>query len=245
MQDLNTLIKNIQDKLQSAATLETKIWFENYLKGVISYYGVKTPQVKSIVHVWRKENELMHRTLEEQLTLCKKLISLKYAEEKFAATLYIQQHLVKKIDLSLLLDTSEEFYSKEYFWDWSTADWFTVRVLSAIIAKDSKSIDRIASWADSTSLWQRRASIVALRKVVSEKKYHSLIEKVIDKLVNDSQRFIQTGIGWTLSDLSKKHATVATRFVEKHFSYFSVEVIDRHTKYLSKHKEWKKLKRNK
>lgn len=239
---VNPLIQQLQQQFRSHADQQTKAWFENYLKGQIRYYGLKMPQVHRFVKQWQQENQLSTLSVEAQLQLCQTLIQLPHAEEKFAGILYLQNQLIAMTETQRLLDLCEDLFQKACFFDWSTTDWFTVRVLASIIKKDPHSLARIRSWQQAESLWQRRASIVALRAVVHQEASIPLIQQTIATLVTDSARFIQTGIGWTLSDLSKKFPNAAA-IVEQHFEALSKEVIDRHTKYLPQHHDYKKRKR--
>ena len=238
-----TLIRALQESIQSAADPKVKTWFENYLKGEVQYYGVKTPQVRKIVQAWNKKHQLSSWEISAQIDLCKSLMKLPHAEEKFSATIYIQLFLLKKATTEQILETSEYFFTQGYFFDWSTADWYTVRVVAKVLERDISALPRITSWAKSNLVWKRRASIVALRSLSKQAKYLPQIEEVISKLIGDEERFVQTGIGWTLSDVSKKFPLEAQAIVEKYFTKLSLEVIDRHTKYMPKHMEYKKRKR--
>ena len=129
------LIKELQNQLKVAANKETKVWFENYLKGAISYYGVKSPYVKILVEKWQKKNKISSLSLEKQIQLCKDLMSLPRAEEKFAGIIYLQYNLVKIVETKILLDMAEWCFENDCFCDWSTADWFTIRVLANIVKK--------------------------------------------------------------------------------------------------------------
>ena len=84
--------------------------------------------------------------------------------------------------------------------------------------------------------------LFSIRAIIRQKSSIPIIKKVVDELVVDSQRFIQTGIGWTLSDLSRYFPDQAQEIVEHHFDKLSKEVISRHTKYMPKHNEYKKQK---
>ena len=64
-------------------------------------------------------------------------------------------------------------------------------------------------------------------------------------LVNEKERFIQTGIGWVISDLSKSFPGLAEAMVDRHFDDLSTEVIRRHTKRLPKHRTYGERKRAK
>ena len=240
MQDI---IQSLQKELALRANPETKVWFENYLKHSIKYFGVKTPEVKKIFRRWHGDNKLELMTVNEQLELCKRLMLLPHAEEKFAAIIYLQDYLLALLNTRAALDVAEWCFRNECFFDWSTADWFTVRVLANIVKRDSSSLTTITSWRRAESLWQRRASVVALRAVAAQEEHIPLIERTIADLVADSERFIQTGIGWTLSDLSKKFPVQAEKIVERHFHQLISEVIARHTRRLPEHEQYKKRKR--
>ena len=141
---LEQRIRKLQAQFKQHADPKTKKWFENYLKGVISYYGIKTPVVKQIVVVWRKENKIDQLSVKEQLALCEQLFSLEHAEEKFAATMYIESYLIKVVNTKTLLKFSANLYRKNYIYDWSTADWYSMRVLTNLIRHDNNVVSKIA-----------------------------------------------------------------------------------------------------
>lgn len=239
------LISDLQRRLDDAADMQTKQWFENYLKHAIRYRGIKTPKVARIVAEWRKLHGLQQLSEEEGLDLAVSLIRQEHAEDKFAGTLYIQKYLQKRVEADSLLTRVEDLFSCGAFFDWSTTDWFCVRVLGpAIVRHGQEAAERIAGWCGETNLWNRRASIVPFRAVVRDEAYHHLIKSTIAVLVKERERFIQTGIGWVISDLSKVYPRVAEVLVERHFDDLSVEVIRRHTKYLPNHDSYKTRKRS-
>ncbi|MCY4159996.1 MAG: DNA alkylation repair protein [Bacteroidetes bacterium] len=245
LSDISDLISDLQGRLDKAADPQTKIWFENYLKHSIQYRGVKTPEVTRILGKWRNVHDLQQVSEADQLTLAAALIRQEYAEDKFAGTLYIQKYLLKKVEMDSLLAKAEDLFSSGAFFDWSTTDWFCVRVLGpAIVHHGLEAGKRVAGWCEKSNLWHRRASIVPFRGVVRDEAYHQLIKSTIAILVKEQERFIQTGVGWVISDLSKVYPREATALVECHFDRLSAEVIRRHTKYLPDHKTYKARKRN-
>ncbi len=92
-------------------------------------------------------------------------------------------------------------------------------------------------------MWQKRASIVSFRHASSDRQYHPIIAKVIESLVRDKRRFIQTGIGWVLADMSKSYPLEAEKIFRKHIKYLDKEVITRHAKFLDCHQELKQQKK--
>ncbi len=238
------LVADLQQRLREAADPRTKAWFENYLKHVISYRGVKTPAVARILAEWRHAHELQRLSEGDQLRLAEMLIRKIHAEDKFAGILYMQKHLLRLLDADTLLCTAEGLFAERAFFDWSTTDWYSTRVLGPLIVRHGQSAaERIAGWRDAVELWQRRSSIVPFRAVVRDEAYHALIQETIAVLVTEKARFIQTGIGWVISDLSKVYPGVAATLVERHFQTLSAEVIRRHTRYLPDHARYRARKR--
>ena len=241
----NQLTTNFIQQLEHYSDPKTKQWFDNYLKGAIAYRGVKTPQVTKLVKAWHKKHQLDSYALSDQLSLCTDLIAGEFAEEKFAGTIYLQTFLRKKIDYLSLLETCDSLFQQGYFFDWSTTDWFCTRVLDPLIVEHKLAAAQIiANFRHSTNLWQRRASIVSFRHASKESQYHTLIEEIISDLLPSNERFILTGIGWVLSDMSKPFPIKAEALFQQHLQALSKEVIDRHTKHLPCHKELKQQKRN-
>lgn len=238
------VIADLQGRLDAAQDPGTKEWFENYLKHAIGYRGVKTPVVARIVAEWRGDQGLDRLEDEDQLGVARSLVEEPLAEDKFAGILYMQQYLVRRLNPDRLLAVAEGLFAGGALFDWSTSDWLSVRVLGPLIRRGGMgAAERIAGWRTAGDLWQRRAAIVPFRAVVRDEAYHPLIEGTIGALVGERERFIQTGIGWVVSDMSKAHPDVAAALVERHFDELSAEVMRRHTRYLPGHEGYKERKR--
>ncbi len=237
-------VADLQARLDAVADPGTKAWFENYLKHAIGYRGVKTPVVARVVAEWRGEHGLERLPDDDQLGVARALIRESLAEDKFAGILYLQKYLVRRLAPDRLLAAAEGLFAEGAFFDWSTSDWFSVRVLAPLIRRGGMApAERIAEWRTAGNLWQRRAAIVPFRAVVGDASFHPLIAATIAALAGERERFIQTGIGWVVSDLAKAHPRVAAALVERHFDDLSVEVIRRHTRYLPDHERYRKRKR--
>ena len=238
------LINDLIEQIEQHSDEKTKQWFNNYLKGAIAYRGAKTPVVTKLVKEWRDRHTLTNYSLETQLLLCTQLIASPLAEDKFAGTIYIQKNLLSKLDYTSLLSACNALFQQGYFFDWSTTDWFCTRVLDPLIIKHGlAAANIIAATRFSDNLWQRRASIVSFRHASKDSQYHPLIEKIIADLLPSEERFIQTGIGWVLADMSKHYPEKVEALFRQYLEQLSQEVIDRHTKHLECHKQLKKQKR--
>ena len=237
-------IKKLQTKLDEVSDEKTRKWFENYLKNVISCRGVKTPTVAKIVSQWRVDEAIDKLPLKKQMEIACNLIREKKAEDKLAGIIYIQKYLSGRVETDTLLQNFNGLYNQGAFCNWSTTDWFCIRVLDPLIIKSEDSVaQEIGSWYRSGDLWQRRSSIVSFRGSAKENKHLAIIKRNVASLVKEDERFIQTAIGWLISELSRNYPDEANDIVSKHFSDLSYEVINRHTKYLPDHKKLKERKR--
>ena len=227
------LTRDLQKRLNAAADAGVKEWFENYLRGAIKYRGVRTPKVAAITGEWRRAHNLAQRTLREQLNIAAALVREDFAEDKFAGAILMQKYLVGRGCDGDILSAAEKLFSGGAFYDWSTTDWFCVRVLAPVLKNGGmQTAKRLSGWKTSPNLWQRRASLVPFRAVAGDETYHALIGRAISTLVVERERFIQTAIGWLLSDISKTHPQTASRMFERHRAKMSSEILRRHTKYL-------------
>lgn len=233
-------LKRLQRKIQNQADKKTKLWFDNYLQGAIEYRGVKSGQIIRILKEFHREEKLGQWPLAKQLDFASELIRQKKAEDKFAGTIYIQFYLVEAMPLNVLFKRFDILFKEENFFDWSTTDWFATRVLEKLVKiHKEKAVVKIAAWSKRKNFWQRRISVVGLRGASQDSRNHTLIEEVIKRLVVEKERFIQTGIGWLLADMSKVHSDKTASLVEEYFHLLSDEVIRRHTRFLPKYKQYK------
>ena len=197
---MDTEIKKLQKQLQKNSDKKTKDWFNNYLKGAVEYRGIKTPKVTKLLSSWVSDYDLLSLSLKEQLNICDKLMNEPFAEDKFAGIIFIQKYLLKSTEPDKIIKFLDKCFQNGYLYDWSTTDWCCVRVIDPLIVANGMKIAKdISLWRESENIWQRRASIVSLRGVSKDQSYHSLIKKIISILVKEDERFIQTGIGWTLA----------------------------------------------
>ena len=91
------LISNLQKRLSIRATKKTKVWFENYLKGAVSFRGLYLAQVRDELNGWYLREKIGDLSENQQLLLALQLFPEKYAEDKLAGILFIQLHLRDKV----------------------------------------------------------------------------------------------------------------------------------------------------
>jgi 3-methyladenine DNA glycosylase AlkD len=92
----------------------------------------------------------------------------------------------------------------------------------------------VADWVNSgTTLWQRRAALVAFVNLAPKGMHSQLILDTAAVLVQDQERFSQTGVGWVLRSLSDAYPDKVFDFLEEHQEHVSLECMRMATARLS------------
>ena len=197
-----------------------------------------------------QETQLDKATNNVQFSHINYWLGQSWAEDKLTAILWLQLWLKPRLKtkdadkcITQVFELLEDVFQNNKIYDWSTNDWLCVRVLELIPEHTASHNARFLQWSKAASVWQRRSSILAFKKSAKNGQYFDVVEKLINDLLPSKERFVQTGVGWVLSDISRKHPEVGLKFFEKYFDELSHEVITRHTKYLPQHNEFKQRSR--
>ena len=94
-------------------------------------------------------------------------------------------------------------------WQDAIGEWWLCDFLSKIYTKTLEVIPdevypQLVEWNRDADLWKRRQSIVSLLYFQSTKKKHLAFDAVInliEPLLDDSEYYVQKGVGWTLKEL--------------------------------------------
>jgi 3-methyladenine DNA glycosylase AlkD len=238
---LDGLIESLRLLLNAHATAATREWWTKYLKGAASFRGVKMADVRKAVHAWFREERLgEHLSVEQQKDLALMLLKEDYSEDKLAGILFLQEILLPQgaLDWHSELPRFARLFDEGYISDWSTCDWFCVKVLGPLAEQQGEACARaISEWREAESVWQRRASAVSFANLAREgdQNFPGFTEMVLDNcsdLLGSREWFAQTGVGWVLRELSRSDQASVVRFVEANLGRFSREALKNATKYL-------------
>ncbi|HLL38585.1 MAG TPA: DNA alkylation repair protein, partial [Rubrobacteraceae bacterium] len=162
---LDGLIEGLQLRLNAHAMTATREWWTRYLKGAASFRGVKMADVRKDVHDWFREERLgEHLSVGQQKDLALMLLEENFSEDKLAGILFLQEILLPASALDWRSDLPRFacLFDEGYICDWSTCDWFCVKVLGPLVKQQGEACARaISGWREANSLWQQRASVVA------------------------------------------------------------------------------------
>ncbi len=238
---LEGLIDRLQLRLNARATAATREWWTKYLRGAASFRGVKMGDIRKAVHAWFKEERLEeHLCVEQQKDLALMLLEEDYTEEKLAGILFLQEILLPAgtLDWRSDLPRFARLFDRGYIRDWNVCDWLCVKVLGPLVELRGEVYARaISQWREADSVWQRRASVVAFANLArkGDLNFPGFTEMVLENcshLLGSQERFIQTGVGWVLRELSRSDEDRVIDFVEANVECFSREGLKNATKYL-------------
>jgi 3-methyladenine DNA glycosylase AlkD len=233
-------IKYLQQLLEKKVNIKTKNWWEGYLKNATPFRGVKMADIRSSLHKWFKESSINEKYNElQQIEICLDLISQKHSEDKLAGILFLREILIPANRLNPVRDLPKfvQLFENEHINDWNICDWFCVKVLGPIVKKFGKQSALIISdWRTAKTIWQRRASVVAFVNLAKngERNFKGFIDLILNNslIIKDQERFIQTGTGWVLRELSLADKQIVIDFINNNLHYFTSEGLQYASKYL-------------
>ncbi len=152
-----------------------------------------------------------------------------HAEDKLAGILVLAELLLDRLGAAEMPTLAQPF-ERGHIGEWSTCDWYCVKVLGRMLEKPDgrATADAIASWRNGGSLWQRRAAAVAFVRVARRGEVAMpwlvpLVLTVCATNARDPERFSQTSVGWVLRELSHAAPDAVSAFVDEHRELLSSE----------------------
>jgi len=228
---IQTILETLQSSMQNLALEKKKLWWEKYMRNVISFRGVGIPQIRDLQKTWYKEY-LEDLPYEEQIEIAIEFLRCELAEDKLAGILLFQNYLYDKMPLEYMLKQYKKIFDEKLIYDWNICDWFCVRVLNNTIKHyGSDAALQISSWRHEEYLWNARASVVAFIGLTSSQEYYKDIKDNCLTLIQREERFAKTSVGWILHDIYKVDEKFVFDFVDENLSYFSLESLKNAIKY--------------
>ncbi len=196
---MEKLIFDLQQRLDKVADKKTRDWWERYLRNTIEFRGVNLVKIRDEIRKWHKRNHIENLDDNFQLTLALAFFQGKYAEDKLAGVLFLQNFLYKKFPWKVLVQKFSQLFRKGYIYDWKVCDWFCVRVLGPMIKENGMPCAKtIAEWRSSKNAWQARASAVSFINLTKIGEFTPIILRSCAILIKREKRFAKTAVGWIL-----------------------------------------------
>ena len=226
------LATTIADHLRAAADDKTREWWERYLKGAVPFRGVPMATTRRVVHEAWESTGVDRLDPGAQIELALSLFAEPYSEDKLAGVLALGERLLDHLTIDNVPALARPFEAG-HIADWSTCDWYCVKVLGRFIGQGEDRRPRaeaIAGWRDGATLWQRRAAAVSFVELAPQGEgffegFTELLLTVCASNVTDPARFSQTSVGWLARELSGAESSRVQRFVQEHRGSMSREAL--------------------
>lgn len=188
-----TLEKNL---VVSISTLEKRSMKKtaDYVNSNYKVFFVKTPLLRTL-HF--EEFEKLHETRKFSL-LCDLISTSRYSEVVTWAL-----YELEKFDKFFLLEHKKDLLLLSYYIEnWWHADHLS-KIYAQMLDKHKLLLKEFQLWSKQGSLWQRRLSLTSLLYYSSLRKHPLSSESILAQLkvlLEDSEYYVQKGVGWTLRE---------------------------------------------
>ncbi|KAG7344585.1 DNA alkylation repair enzyme [Nitzschia inconspicua] len=209
----SSISEDIAHGIRRRANPQTKEWFTNYVKGT-TWMGCKMPTVREAVKEVVKKRRRDTPNSAQLLDAAVDLLQHQACDVKLAGMLLLSEHMpiadlatnstVQRLEEDVLLQHCVD--------DWSSADWFAMKVLRKIVFGGNHDLVRrvldytaVQDTNTSNYLYVRRCGVVSFLSFEKnrDKLPYDIGRQLVDAcerslLASPNERFTQTGIAWVL-----------------------------------------------
>ncbi|MBI2629573.1 DNA alkylation repair protein [Candidatus Pacearchaeota archaeon] len=202
---MENVIEEIRKKLADIADIERAKQSKRYLKSEYKFYGVRIPELRKIA----KEHKDMKT--EDVFTLADFFWNSGNHEEMSLALFFLGGIKKKNPEEVWRFLTGRIERAKS----WDHIDEMSMHILGEILLENIELNKEIKIMAESKNSWIRRASIVSNYPLIKKNK-NELAFLLAEKLVYDSDIYVQKGAGWMIREIGKRDRLSARNFILSH-----------------------------
>lgn len=103
----------------------------------------------------------------------------------------------------------------KYVNNWDLVDCSAHYIIGAYLQNKDKK--QLYTFAKSTSLWERRISIISTFYFIKHHKYDDTF-KIAELLLKDKEDLVHKAVGWMLREVGKKDESLEKSFLKKHYT---------------------------
>lgn len=199
----------ILEQFNSQRNTKNAAAMASYLKTNRPFFGINSPKRRLVLKDVRQQFEISSQSAYENQI--RELWALPERECHYMALdIAVYYKNFRTLESWPLY---EELIYSAYWWD--NLDVIAPKLVGELWLDNRESLTPIIqSWADHSSIWVRRASLLSHLKHKSRTDT-VLLGETIDKLCQDKEFFIRKAIGWILREYGKHNADWVLQFVEK------------------------------
>jgi len=198
-------IEIIKQKLREKIRPEKVFFLKRVLVTPFEVIGVMVPDSREIAKNYKNLD------MNEVYDLFDELWNSSVHEEKSLA-IHILQQYKKKFNLETWKFLRQRLDKAK---TWDHIDWLATDIFAEILLNNLFLMSEIKEMADSKNFWERRTAIEATMKMIRKNRIE-LTLRLAEKLVYDSNSYVQKGAGWMLREAGKKNRIVVRDFIMMH-----------------------------
>lgn len=211
-------LQEVEDKFNTMLDYQSigKFNLKEYIGTSLQFKGMTIPEARSIFNIGYSFSNI---SAIDQLKIWSYIWNHSQLYEVKHQALFCVDKLHKKLD-------SKEVWEVLKTWvtqldNWAHSDGLSNYYSHLLEKEETLVYHQLKIWNRSESSWERRQSIVSLlyyqrhrKKFLSFQKYIILIKN----LLNDSDYFVQKGVGWSLREVYQVYEVETFDFMMKHAS---------------------------
>jgi 3-methyladenine DNA glycosylase AlkD len=191
------ILREIRREIRGRSDPENASKMRRYFREPIETYGLSAPDVKEIAS---RHHADIRGDLETAIEVADSLIKSRNLDEA-SVGIRLMQRMARYLDTGHfpLLDGWVDHLT-----NWANTDGLSTWVISPLVKRDPRLVERLIVWTSSEDRWRRRAAAVSL---VPTARAGEMLEEtftIADRLMEDDDDMVQKGVGWLLKEASKK-----------------------------------------
>jgi 3-methyladenine DNA glycosylase AlkD len=182
-----------------------------YLKSELAFLGVRVPDVRALARRYTSERtELEGAPL---FALVDALWATRVHEQRSLAIAILEHKRA-----TLALAHMERLRALVRDADtWAHVDWLAIKVVGALVERDTCAADALDGWAVDPSFWVRRAALLALHDPILRGAGDvARFTRLCVPMLAEREFFIRKAIGWVLRSMGRRNPAAAIAFVRAH-----------------------------
>jgi 3-methyladenine DNA glycosylase AlkD len=207
---MHNYLEPLLKEIESAKNAENAYWMKKYMKDQFEFYGVKTPERRTMVKSFLKKYSLPPAN--ELKPVIMDCWSNDYRDWQYVAISLLMEYIKKpEKDIVGLL----EFMVVNKSW-WDTVDGIAGWLVGPLFIKYPDLIEpKTTQWMNSGNIWLQRTCL--LYQLNYKKNTDTeILFRFIEQLSGETSFWIRKAIGWVLREYSKTNPESVLKFVNSH-----------------------------
>lgn len=207
-----TLIQ-LRKELALAGDKEKAKGMQAYMKSVMPYHGVMSPNAKAIYKKVFLESKFESAADWQQQVLAI-WRGAKFREERYAAIALAAHKKAGEYQIPSALKLYEEMIVDGAWWDY--VDDLAIHKVGPIVGTHPEVMQKkMLSWSKSSDIWKRRTSIICQIQL-KDKLDLDFLYTCIEPSMSSKEFFLRKGIGWALRQVAWTQPHEVIRYVRKY-----------------------------